>query len=81
MDNKIKQLTQLMETELYMNRYKGNWEDVKDTDYIFKEFQHHFNKLQTAIKENDKVKQKEYLADCSNFLLMLGNALDLFKEK
>ncbi len=43
------------------------------------EFYHHLNKLETVLQTNEEPQLiKEYIADCSNILMMLGNYYKLY---
>lgn len=69
---------QTMKDELSNNQHKGDWRDWKQVNEISLELVYHKNKLFKAIEEENKDHIKEHLADCGNFLLMLGNAYNLY---
>lgn len=74
MDNKVQKFAEIMQTELEANNHKGNWEEFINKKEIVAEFFYHFNKLEDSMISEDKEKIKEYIADCANLLLMLGNS-------
>lgn len=67
-----------MKTELKANEHKGDWRDWDDVDKMFDELEYHKDKLNFACVESNKESIKEHLADCANFLLMIGNAYKLY---
>jgi hypothetical protein len=79
MNSKILKFAIRMEVELYENSRKGDWNTFKDEDEILKEFDHHYNKLKFALNNNDPMMIKEYIADCANNLLFLGNSRNLYE--
>lgn len=74
-------LSMWQNTELINNAEKGDWREFKYLPGIKKELNYHIKKLYTALSGTDNNLIKEHIADCGNFLLMLANAKNLFKEK
>jgi len=69
---------QSMKDELKANEQKGDWRDWKNVNDIDKELDYHLYKLKVSMYSENKEEIKEHLADCGNFLLMIGNAFDLY---
>lgn len=67
-----------MNYELEMNKHKGDWKTFDDPILIINELEHHLNKLNGAISCNNIYEIREYIADCGNILLMLGNSYKLY---
>ena len=67
-----------MKNELEANNNKGDWTEFKNLDSIRYELDYHLTKLDVAIGLGDKVLIKEHLADCRNFLLMIGKSYNLY---
>lgn len=80
MNHKIIRFAEQMQTELYANSHKGNWEEWSNIEEMIAELEWHKAKLLFALKENDKEKCKEYIADCANILLFIGNAGGLYEK-
>jgi hypothetical protein len=78
MNKKIKLFAEEMQKELKANESKGNWEEFININEILIEFEYHKAKLIIELRKGDKTKCKEYIADCANILLMLGNAGQLY---
>lgn len=76
---KIEKFAEQMQIELDENSYKGNWENFKDPNEIDIELDYHLTKLRNSVKQKDKERIKEYIADCANLLLMLGNSYELYE--
>jgi hypothetical protein len=78
MNNKLVDFANSMQNELDANSHKGNWEDWKNIEEMIAELEWHKAKLLFALKENDKEKCKEYIADCANILFFIGNVGGLY---
>jgi hypothetical protein len=82
MNSKIQKFAEAMQKEIDDNSRKGDWETFTDKKGIWSEFFHHLNKLETVcLNEEDPKLVKEYIADCSNILMMLGNAYKLYENE
>ena len=68
----------MMLNELNKNSHKGSILDFKDFYQIITELEYHKAKLLFAIKNNHKDAIREYLADCGNYLLCIGNLFNVF---
>lgn len=68
-----------MQVELKNNSHKGDWEKFVDPREILKELRHHENKLTDAMFNDNRDLVKEYIADCANILMMLGNSYKLYE--
>ena len=79
MEIKIEKFSKQMQIELEENSHKGNWEDFKNPNEINLELEYHLTKLRLSIEQQDKERIKEYIADCANLLLMLGNSYELYE--
>jgi hypothetical protein len=69
---------QSMKDELEANKDKGDWREWGETDKMQDELDYHLTKLDTAMSTGNLPLIKEHLADCGNFLLMIGNSFDLY---
>lgn len=67
-----------MKDELKNNEHKGDWRSWNDVPKMLQELDYHEYKLSLAIQTGNRELIKEHLADCANFLLMIGNAFDLY---
>jgi len=76
--NLVDAFAQSMKDELKANEHKGDWRTWNDIPKMLQELDYHEDKLSLAIQTGDRERIKEHLADCANFLLMIGNALDLY---
>lgn len=76
MEDKVRKFAQNMQDELNSNSKKGNWEEFTNINSILLELEYHKAKLLMALRDGDKDKVKEYIADCANELLFLSNATD-----
>ncbi len=76
--HKIEAFKNDMLNELLANQHKGNWNEFKDINNILLELEWHKAKLLMALREGNPDEIREYIADTSNCLLFLGNALDLY---
>jgi len=77
--SKLEKFKEQMQIELNANAHKGNWEEFVDPREILKELKHHENKMINAMYEDgNRELIKEYIADCANILMMLGNAYGLY---
>ncbi len=78
MINKIKNFAIQMEMELDNNRTKGcifEWDGTREK---ISELEYHKAKLLLAMKVRDEKAIKEYIADCANILLAIGNEYGLY---
>ena len=68
MHSKIEKFAQAMQKEIDDNSHKGDWETFL-----------HLNKLETILQTDENPELvKEYIADCGNILMMLGNYYKLY---
>ncbi len=74
----VDSFAQSMKNELKINEYKGDWRSWDDVHKILQELDYHEDKLSLAIQKRDTERIKEHLADCANFLLMIGNSFSLY---
>lgn len=82
MEPEILLFAQYMANELKANEHKGDWRRFTDVSEIVAELDYHVLKLKRELEfesENSPEKIKEYLADCANFMLMIGNAYALYE--
>ena len=78
---KVLRFANEMQNQLDINSHephKSNWEEFKNILDIVFEIEYHKSKLFLAIKENDLVAIKEYVADTANCLMFLGNVYSLY---
>ena len=78
LSDEISEFAKSMEAELLANSNKGDWRKFKDPQGIYGELAYHEKKLHDAVANNDLPLIKEHIADCANFLLMLGNSFNLY---
>ena len=74
----LKDFVQQMQKELDDNKHKGDWREFSNLDELLWEFEYHKGKLLSAIKDDDKPLIKEYIADCANVLMFMGNVGKLY---
>lgn len=67
-----------MNFELESNEHKGDWKLFTDIELIKDELDHHLSKLKKAIEDNNIPQIREYIADCGNILMMMGNSYNLY---
>jgi hypothetical protein len=60
------------------NAEKGDILTFTNVDQALLELEYHKSKLYFALKAQKPERVKEYLADCANFLLTIGNAWELY---
>jgi len=78
---KVQKFAESMQQEIDTNSHKGDWETFLEKKHIWSEFFYHLNKLETVCaNDEDPVLVKEYIADCGNILMMLGNAYKLYDK-
>lgn len=80
MTPQVEEFAKQMEIELHANEHKGDWREWKNVPEMICELDYHKGKLLSAIKEDNKALVKEYLADCANILMFIGNAGNLYKK-
>ncbi len=82
MEDKIRRFADQMQIEIDNNRHKtgsiwnwrGMYEKVADLEY-------HKGKMLIAMKYGNKLALKEYLADCANILMSIGDECGLYEEE
>jgi hypothetical protein len=78
---KVLAFAEQMQMELENNSHKGDWNEFRDVKEILNEIEYHKAKLIIALgKKSPHSECKELIADCANFLMMLGNAGELYSE-
>lgn len=77
---KVERFAADMTRELEANAHKGLWEEWDDVNEMIAELEWHKAKLLMAMREGDKDKVREHLADCGNILMFIGNAGNLYDE-
>lgn len=75
---KVSRFAAQMRKELDANAHKGDWQEFLNKEEIVKEIQYHQQKLSGAMATNDLERIKEYIADCSNLFMMLGNSYGFY---
>jgi len=79
---KVLAFAQQMQTELNNNSHKGDWNEFRDVKEILHEIEYHKSKLIIALGKKAPHKDvKELIADTANFLMMLGNAGELYDKE
>lgn len=74
----VEAFARTMKEELINNHHKGDWREWKEVNSMRYELDYHLTKLDSAIQQDNKELIKEHLADCANFLLMIGNSYNLY---
>lgn len=59
---------------------KENWREFTNVGDILWELEYHKAKLLLALKCNNQTAIREYIADCGNILMFLGNAFNMYKK-
>lgn len=76
----VAQFAVQMNQELIANLDKGPWENWDNVPKIQDELSYHLEKLARSMQNLDKNGIREHLADCGNFLMMLGNAYNTYEK-
>lgn len=76
---KVQRFAADMTRELKANEHKGNWEEWGTVEEMICELEYHKAKLLIALREGDKSRVREHLADCGNILMFIGNAGGLYE--
>ena len=71
---------QIFSTQLINNSRKGSIFEFKDFEGIITELEYHKAKMMVAIRMNNIKAAREFIADSANFLLAIGNLLELYDE-
>jgi len=74
----VDEFAKSMKNELDANKNKGDWRTWNNVHSQLQELDYHEDKLSRAIQQGDRERIKEHLADCANFLLMIGNSFRLY---
>lgn len=77
---KGKRFLEQMFIEMDNNSYKGSLLDWKNFDNMITELEYHKAKMMMSIRAGDSKATKEYIADCANILLAIGNLVGLYEE-
>lgn len=80
MNIKVSRFAKQMQIELDNNSHKGSileWVGIYDK---IADFEYHKAKMLIAIRTGDKNSTKEYIADCANILLAIGNEIGLYDK-
>ena len=78
----IKRFADQMQIELDNNLAKGSILKWKGgTREQLSELEYHKAKLLMAMKVQDFTAIKEYIADCANILMAIGNSYNLYRER
>lgn len=78
---KLYRFVRQMAIEQNNNSHKGSilaWEGLEEKVF---DFDYHKGKLMLAIKEENKDAIKEFIADCANILLSIGEEFDLYEKE
>lgn len=75
----VEKFKQQMIKENHDNAHKGDILSWNNVEEMLVELEYHKAKLYIALKRNNPDLVKEYLADCSNILLAIGNAWKLYE--
>lgn len=76
----INRFTDQMIREMQNNSHKGSILEWNNFDNMICELEYHKAKMMLAIRSNDKPAIKEYIADCANILMAIGNLGGLYDE-
>ena len=78
MHEQIEKFALQMQIELDNNEHKGTIFDWKGITDKIADLEYHKAKMLLAIRTGQKNSIKEYIADCANILLSIGNELNLY---
>lgn len=80
MYHQVKKFSEDMQSELKANEPKKGteWKTWDDVPAMLDELEYHEDKLLNAMFEKDNERIREYLADCGNILMFIGNAYKLY---
>lgn len=81
MNKKLQRFANQMQIELDNNNHKGSILDWKGISDKIADLEYHKAKMLLAIRTGNKFAIKEYIADCGNILLSIGNELGLYEEE
>jgi len=81
MIEQLKDFAEQMQKELDTNSHKEDWRNWNNLGEMLWDLEYHKGKLLIAIKDNDKKLVKEYIADCANILMFMGNAGGLYRTE
>lgn len=74
----VKRFSDQMLIELINNNHKGSVLDWGDFDNMITDLECHKAKMLIAIRCKNKKAIKEYIADCANILMAIGNKFELY---
>lgn len=78
---KIQRFASQMSIELEHNNHKPSILEWNDLMEMIADLEYHKAKMMLAIRTGNKMAAKEYIADCANILLAIGNYGGLYDEK
>lgn len=81
MNDKIRRFADQMQIELDNNIHKGSvfdWKGIKDK---IADLEYHKAKMLLAIRTGNKLATKEYIADCGNILMSIGDEIGLYEKE
>lgn len=79
LNKKIIRFANAMQNELDKNSHKGsifNWN--VDIYHKIADFEYHKSKMLLALRTGDKDAFKEYIADCGNILMAIGDSVGIY---
>lgn len=79
-NNDILMFASDMNQELENNKHKGDYKNFTNKKDILSELDYHINKLKAAIENDVDFEIKEYIADCGNILMFLGNSYNFYTK-
>lgn len=77
---KVERFAKQMLIELQNNSHKGSILDWKGMYEKIADFEYHKAKMLIAMRTGQKMAMKEYIADCANILLSIGDEANLYEE-
>ena len=77
----IERFAKQMQIELEHNNHKGSVLEWNDYIEMIADLEYHKSKMMLAIRSKNKMASKEYIADCANILMAIGNLLRLYDEE
>lgn len=82
MHPKILNFSKEMQKQININTKLGKttWEEWGNIKEILVDLEYHKAKLMIALKEDNIGALREYIADCGNILMFLGNACGMYHE-
>lgn len=77
----IRRFADQMQIEMDNNSHKSNMMEWHDFEEMITELEYHKAKMFMALRAKNYNAMKEYIADCANLLLAIGNMHNLYQSE